>query len=69
MNLEKIKKNKIQEAIEFYKSIGILKKDKYFSEQENLPISFEPQIIDNDTNIELQWTRLSNSSNNTCFIE
>jgi hypothetical protein len=69
MEYEKIKQQKINEAIEFYKMLGINIKEEDYSNlkiNEEIELKKIPNLLEN---IEFHWTRLSNNSNIGYTIE
>ncbi len=70
MEYEKIKQQKIKEAIEFYKLLGInIEEDDYSNlkiNTEEIELKKTPNLLEN---IEFHWTRLSNNSNIGYTIE
>jgi hypothetical protein len=70
MDYEKIKNDKIQEAIELFKRVGIKTHEENISELDYIPSIPEFQKkSDGDKNIEFHWTRLSINSNIGCVAE
>jgi len=70
MEYEKIKQQKIKEAIEFYKLLGINIEEVDYSNlkinTEEIELKKTPNLLEN---IEFHWTRLSNNSNIGYTIE
>jgi len=70
MDYDKIKNDKIQEATDLFKLIGIETKDEEFSDLNFLPTLPEFQKkLDQEKDLEFHWTRLSINSNIGCIAE
>lgn len=70
MDYDKIKNDKIQEATELFKMIGIETQEEDKTEIDYMPSIPEFQEkSDQDKEIEYHWTRLSINSNIGCIAE
>ena len=70
MDYEKIRQDKIQEANDFYKMIGIKTYDENLPDIDQYPIFSEfSKELNPEKEIEFHWTRLSINSNIGCTTE